>query len=117
MSADPISQSLADAFGEMIHNYAADYWTPEGGDNLRVMIDSKPCDYESACGLIESLDEPLPEDLLLLLSKNIHHGDDDLRGDLAAKGSYSSAARVLRHLMDRRKERYRRREEDRRARE
>jgi hypothetical protein len=118
MSAEyPIPRNLADAFGEMILNYAAGDWTPSGEDYLRVSIDRVAYGYESACNLIDIFDDALPEDLLRLLSANIHYGDDDLKEDLATKGSYSSAARALRLLMQRRKEAYRKREEARRERE
>jgi hypothetical protein len=115
MSAEyPIPRSLADALGEMVLSYAAGDWTPDLEDYLRVSIDRAPYGYESACNLIEIFDDTLPEDLLHLLSANIHHGDEDLKEDLATRGSYSSAARALRLLMQRRKEAYRKREEARR---
>ena len=90
-------------------------WTP-AGPNLLVSIELKPYSFESAYSLIDTFDDPLPEDLLHRLLANIHYRDEDIKEDLATRRSYSSAARVLRCLMQRRKEEYRRLEEARRAR-
>jgi hypothetical protein len=116
LGGDPIPQSLADALGRMILSYAAGDWTPAGGDDLRVTIDRAYHSYEWACSLFENFSDPLPADLLHRLLGSIHHGDEDLIRELAAKGSYSSAARTLRLLMQRRKAAYRRLEEIRRSR-
>jgi hypothetical protein len=61
--------------------------------------------------LVESFDEPLPDHVLVVLAALIHHGNEDLKADLLAKKSYSSAARTLRFLIERRKEQYRKLEE------
>jgi hypothetical protein len=114
---DPIPQSLADALGTIILSYTAGDWTPAGGDDLRVTIGHAAYhSYEWACSLFENFSDPLPEDLLQRLLDSIHHGDEDLKRELAVKGSYSSAARTLRLLMQRRKEAYRRLKEIRRSR-
>ena len=107
MSAEcPITRNLVDAFGTMVLSYAAGDWTPSGPDYLRVSIDRDAYSYESACNLIEMFDDPLPEDLLVQLLANIHYGDEDLKEDLATKRSYSSAARTMRLLMQRRRDVY-----------
>ena len=117
MSAeDPIPENLADAFGEMVLRYDASDWTPDDPYNPRVFVDRNSYDFASLCTLIEGFHDPLPDDLLAILSGNIHYGNEDLEEDLAINGSYSSAARVLRLLMQRRKEEFRKREEARRAR-
>ena len=114
MSAEyPISRSLADALEDIALRYAARDWTPAGPD-LLVSIDLKPHSFGGACNLIEIFDDPLPEDLLNLLMANIHLGDEDLEDDLATRRPYSSGARTLRLLMQRKREAYRNFEELRR---
>ena len=114
-SEDPIPRDLQEAFKEVVYRYAQSEWTPDGPE-LLVSIDFKPFGFETVCGLVDNFDDPLPEDLLHLLLANIHCRDEDLKEDLATKRSYSSAARALRLLMQRRKEAYRKREEARRER-
>jgi hypothetical protein len=112
----PIPLNLQEALRDMVYRYAAGEWTPADPD-VYASIDRKPFTFEAACGLIDVFDDQLPEDLLHLLLANIHYGDEDLKEDLATKGAYSSAARAMRLLMQRRKEAYRKREEARRERE
>jgi hypothetical protein len=113
MSAEePISPALANAFGRMVFGYAAGDWTPSDPGQPQVSIDrGKAYDYEALCNLVESFDEPLPDHVLVVLVAQIHFGNEDLKADLLAKKSYSSAARVLRLLMQRRKDELRKLEE------
>jgi hypothetical protein len=107
MSAEePISPALANAFGRMVFGYAAGDWTPSdpGHPQVSIIDHGEAHDYETLCKLVESFDEPLPDHVLVVLVAQIHHGNEVLKADLLAKKSYSSAARVLRLLMQRRKD-------------
>jgi hypothetical protein len=84
MSPDPIPRNLQEAFREMVYRYAAREWTPDGPD-VEVSIDFKSYSFETACGFLDTFEDPLPEDLLDLLLVQIHDQDSDLRNDLAAK--------------------------------
>jgi hypothetical protein len=101
---NPISPALADAFGRAVFGYAAGDWTPSDPNPPRVSIGNESYDYEALCKLVEAFDEPLPDHVLVVLVAQIHHGNEPLKADLLAKKSYSSAARVLRLLMQRRKD-------------
>jgi hypothetical protein len=115
---EPISPALANAFGRMVFGYAAGDWTPSDPNPPRVSIDHESYEYEALCKLVESFDEPLPDRVLVVLVGQIHYGNEDLKADLLAKKSYSSAARVLRLLMQKRKDQLRKLlEEMRKARE
>src|SRR5271168_5170353 len=92
-SEDPIPENLADAFGEMVLRYDAGDWTPDDPDNPRISVDRNSHAFASLCTLIEGFHDPLPDDLLAILSGDIHYGNEDLEEDLAINGSYSSAAR------------------------
>jgi hypothetical protein len=105
----PIPRNLQEAFKEVVYRYAAREWTPDGPD-LEVSIDFKSYSFETACGFVDIFDDPLPEDLLDLLLAQMHDQDSDLRSDLASKKSYSSGARSLRLLIQRRKDAFRERE-------
>ena len=112
MSAEhPISQTLADAFGRMVYGYALGDWIPEKPELVRLSIDYKSYDYESFCRWIEEekFDDPLPEVLVTTLLGQIQHPDSDLKHELAKSPSYSDAAKALRHVMEKRKDDYRKR--------
>ena len=100
---------------EMVYRYAAREWTPDGAD-IEVSIDFNSFSFETACSFVDNFDDSLPEDVLDLLLAQIHDQDSDLRSDLAIQKSYSSGARALRQLIQRRKQSFRDREKERRER-
>ena len=116
MSAEyPITPDLQEAFKEAAVRYVLRDWTPSAPE-VFVSIERKSYSFESVCSLVDIFEDPLPGDLLDWLLVNMHYRDNDLKHDVAAKKSYSSAARSLRLMMQRDMDGFRLLEEARKAR-
>jgi hypothetical protein len=101
--SDPIPERLSEAFHHAV--WLFDDWTPSVPE-LEVSLDRKPFSMSAVCGLVDTFNDPLPEQIVDRLLSYMHIQHAELRGKLAQDRSYAGGARCLLGLIDSRKAEY-----------